>query len=429
MARFLFAAWPIAGHINPCMAVAHALRARGHDTAIYTGNTARIEIEESGCLFFPFQRVDAGALHAAEHPHAYSESVFERLRAVRDLKRGLRQWLVDTIPAQVMDLSDVLEEWDADVIITVESMWGPLLVLRETQELPVAVLSTFAACLLPGPEVPAWGTGSPRPRNGLMRLRASALRRMQWWLSGEFRGAVDAVRAGYGLVPLDVTVTEFAGTMPLYLMPSVPEFDYNRGDLPTSVKYVGPCSWDKSPNQLPPTWLNSLPENVPLIHVTEATIHSHDPFLLKAAARGLAGLPMQVVMTTGRHRDPLELDLGSLAPNIRVERYIPHSDLMPKTSVMVTLGGAGTVFAALKGGVPLIVVPTEWDKPENAQRVLESGAGLRIDPRRCTPERLRASVERVLREPSFHRNARRLADCCARRGGATEAAEHLIGLI
>ena len=78
--------------------------------------------------------------------------------------------------------------------------------------------------------------------------------------------------------------------------------------------------------------------------------------------------------------------------------------------------------------MPLVVVPTEWDRPENAQRVVEAGAGLRIAPEQCTPERLRDAIERVLSEPSFRKNAQRLADACARYGGPAEAAKLLEGL-
>jgi UDP:flavonoid glycosyltransferase YjiC (YdhE family) len=102
---------------------------------------------------------------------------------------------------------------------------------------------------------------------------------------------------------------------------------------------------------------------------------------------------------------------------------VPHSDLLPRTAVVVTLGGTSTVMAALNAGVPLVVVPTEWDKPEHAQRVVEAGAGLRLAPHRCTPERLRAAVERVLREPAFRQNAQRLAAAFARYGGPVQAAE------
>jgi MGT family glycosyltransferase len=305
---------------------------------------------------------------------------------------------------------------------------GLILVLHETHRLPVAFFSVPAACALPGPDAPAWGRGLPRPRTQLMRLRSRLRRAVGRWLSADFHAEVNALRRRYGLPPLAISVTEVAGRMPLYLVPSAPEFDYERRDLPPSVHYVGPCSWDKPRDEPLPPWLAQLPCDRPLVHVTESTIHADKPFLLQAAARAFRDCPVQVVMTTGGHRDPAELGLGPLAPHIRVERYVPHSDLLPRTAVIVTMGGAGTVMAALKAGVPQVVVPTEWDKFENAQRVVEAGAGLRLEPKRCTPERLRAAVERVLGEPSFRQNAQRLAAAFARYGGAAQAAELLEGL-
>jgi MGT family glycosyltransferase len=130
-------------------------------------------------------------------------------------------------------------------------------------------------------------------------------------------------------------------------------------------------------------------------------------------------------MTTGGGRAPEALDLGPLDGNIRVQRWIDHRALLARADLVVTTGGAGTVMAALAAGVPLVVVPTEWDKFENAQRVVEAGAGLRLPLRQCTPERLRAAVERVLGEPGFRQNARRLADLFSRADGPTRAAELL----
>jgi len=175
----------------------------------------------------------------------------------------------------------------------------------------------------------------------------------------------------------------------------------------------------------PPDWLAALPPDESIIYVTEATIGTGEPFLLKAAAHALRDLPFQVVMTTGKQRDPKDLDLGPLAPNIRVECYVPQSDLLPRMAMMVTPGGSGGVIAALKAGVPMVVVPTEWDRPENAQRVVECGAGLRVAANRCSPERLRAAVLRVVGEPSFRANARRMAGAFAQNDGPTRAAQLL----
>lgn len=154
-------------------------------------------------------------------------------------------------------------------------------------------------------------------------------------------------------------------------------------------------------------------------------MHTQRPVLLEAAARGLGGLPMSVVMTTGGHRRTEGLGLGPLAPNVRVEPWVAHADLMPRTDVLVSTGGAGTVMTALAAGVPMVVVPTEWDKPENAQRVVEAGAGIRLSPGRLTPRRLRLAVETILGEPRFRESARRMARSFASRDGLAEAAQLL----
>lgn len=429
MARFLFTVWPFPGHVNPAIAVAHALRARGHECAFYTGSAARAVVEGEGFRCFPFRKLDEQHIEALLHrSYSHFASMWQPLLRARQIKASLREWLLDTVPHQLADLKTAQAEYRPDVLVCETAMWGPILVLQETGRVPVAVLSTVAACLLPGPDVPAWGRGLPRPRNWHMRLRYKLERQLVSWLSTDFRAAANAIRREHGLPPLRISVTELAGQMPLYLVPSSPEFDYQRGDLPPSVHYVGPCLWDKSRDEPPPVWLAGLPSEVPVIHVTEATIHVHEPILLRAAARAFADRPVLVVMTTGMHRDPIDLGLDPLPSNIRVERFVPHSDLLPRTSVMVTMGGAGTLLAALKDGVPVVVVPTEWDKPENAQRVVEAGAGLRLEPKHCTPERLRAAVERVLSQPSFRENARRLAAAFARYGGPMQAAELLEGL-
>ncbi len=110
---------------------------------------------------------------------------------------------------------------------------------------------------------------------------------------------------------------------------------------------------------------------------------------------------------------------------MRLQRWVSHADLLPRCAVLVTTGGAGTVMASLQAGVPMVVVPTHWDKVDNAQRIVESGAGLRVAPHQCTPDRLRAAVNRVLAEPSFRDNARRLARRLTETPGPPRAAELL----
>jgi MGT family glycosyltransferase len=187
------------------------------------------------------------------------------------------------------------------------------------------------------------------------------------------------------------------------------------------VRYVGPLLWH--PPEPPGTlaWLDQVRADRPWVHVTEGTSHFQQPLLLPAAARGLAGAPFEAILTTGQERDPAALGLPS-ASNVHVTGWLSHGELLPRCAAIVTTGGAQTIASALAAGVPLVVVPTLWDKPANARRVAAAGVGVRLAPKDCTPERLRAAVEEVLDDPSYRRAAGRMAQALAAAPGPTGAA-------
>lgn len=425
MARFLLTLWPIAGHYYPNLTIARTLRERGHEVGVYTGSRLKSSIESEGFRFFPFRHVDETLIDRVFYSNPISPS---RWKQQIEKRNKYRDWLVGMLREQVMDLEEVLEEWPPDLIVCDPTLWGPYLVLRETRGLKVAIFMYIPACLLPGPDAPPPGLGLPPPNTWKRSVVSKIADRVIRWMTREIRMAANDVRKQYGLEPLKITVTELAGQMPLYLVAGTRELDYDRRDLPSHVHYVGPCVPAPSTDEPPPAWMDEIPGDTPWIHVTEGTVHVQEPMVLQAAARGLANLPLQGILATGSHRNPAELGLEPLAPNIHVESWIPYAHLLPRTDVVVTTGGAGTVLASLMAGIPLVVIPTEWDKPEVAQRVVEAGAGLRLSPRRCTPERLRSAVETVLADPEFRKNARRLAAGLTKSGGPDDAAALLEGL-
>ena len=169
-------------------------------------------------------------------------------------------------------------------------------------------------------------------------------------------------------------------------------------------------------------WLDQVPAERRWVHVTEGTSHRQEAVLLSAAASGLGDAGFEAILTTGRDRDPATLGLASRG-NVHVTDWLSHSELLPRCAAVVTTGGAQTIVSALAAGVPLVVVPTLWDKPANARRVVAAGVGVQLAPRDCTPERLRAAVEKVLGDPSYRRNAARMAQVLAAAPGPAGAAQ------
>jgi UDP:flavonoid glycosyltransferase YjiC (YdhE family) len=94
--------------------------------------------------------------------------------------------------------------------------------------------------------------------------------------------------------------------------------------------------------------------------------------------------------------------------------------VLPHAELVVCHGGSGTTFGALAAGVPLVLVPVFADQFENARRIAGAGAGqtVRADGRSRKGDgvigpggapRIARAIATVLAEPSFRRNARRIA--------------------
>lgn len=425
VAKFLITVWPIAGHYHPCLAVAKALRERGHEVAFFTGARAAAAIEKEGFRRFPFQRTD----------EAFFESIFYKpqpptpwwkpeLLVRRERYTAL---LLGALAGQVPDLEEVVASWKPDAMVCDPTFWGPILVTQERHRIPLAVFAFVPFCPLPGSAAPPVGLGLPLPKSFLGRCRNGLVGGLLQLGTARIRGAANALRWEYGLPPLHGSVAAFAGSMPLYVVMGTREFDYPRPDLPSTVHYVGSCLYHRQRQGPLPAWLEETPGGRPWVYVTEGTVNTRAPLVLSAAAKGLADLPAQVLLETSQQGGPEQMGLPPLAPNMRLEHWtnIYYDDLLPRSRAVVTLGGAGMVVASLRAGVPMVIIPAEWDKPEVAQRAAEAGAAIRLPQRSCTPRNLRAAVERVLHEPSFRANAERLGASFERYRGPAAAAELL----
>lgn len=420
MTRVLFTCWPFEGHYFPQLSMAHALRRRGAEVAFYTDASVRGTIEGEGFTVFPFRRVAPAWMKV--HGREGTAGRRERVRLMREAG----DWLVGSIPDQVRDVLDVVAEWQPDVIACDASMWGPQVVLADLIDTPVALASPLTGPLVAGPESPVPLNLPPRSLRG--RAMRVADRFVVDLFARPMRRRIDEARAQFGLGPMGRSVQAQAASLPLYQVLNVPELDHRRSDLPPSIHYVGACLWH--PPEPPGTtdWLDAIPDDRPWVHVTEGTSRFEDPFVLRAAAEGLAYGPWEAILTTGRGIAPERVGIVDPAANIHVTAWLSHDVLLPRCDVVVTTGGMATIMASLRSGVPLVVVPTGWDKPVNARRVEATGVGVRLSPRRCSPSTLRAAVQHVLDDPGYRARAQQGAELLAAAPGPDGAAELLEGL-
>jgi MGT family glycosyltransferase len=138
---------------------------------------------------------------------------------------------------------------------------------------------------------------------------------------------------------------------------------------------------------------------------------------------GLRGLPFDVIATVGPHIDPAEF--GKLPDRFELAEYVPQSDVLPRSDVVVSHGGSGSVLGALAHGLPQVLIPMGADQPANAKRCEELGLARVLDAVAATPEDVRDAVSTVLSNPTYRAAAVRLRDDIA----ALPGPEHAVALL
>ena len=131
-----------------------------------------------------------------------------------------------------------------------------------------------------------------------------------------------------------------------------------------------------------------------------------------------------MIIAVGRDQDPAEF--GPQPSNVRIERYIPHTLLLPHCDAVVTHGGFGSVMACFEEGLPMVAVPLAGgDQAGNARRCAALGAARVVAPDGRTPEAIREAVLDVLGDPRYRKNAEHLRQ----ETQSLPEPEHAVGLL
>jgi Erythromycin biosynthesis protein CIII-like, C-terminal domain len=155
--------------------------------------------------------------------------------------------------------------------------------------------------------------------------------------------------------------------------------------------------------------VGASPEGTRTVYFTLGTVFNLESGdLFARVLAGLRQLDVDVVATVGRQIDPEEL--GPQPERIRLERYLPHSAVLPRCIAVVSHGGSGTVLGALAHGLPSVLLPMGADQPWNAARCEELGVAVVLDAVRATPEDVREAVSAVLRDPRYRAAAEHVRD-------------------
>jgi UDP:flavonoid glycosyltransferase YjiC (YdhE family) len=139
---------------------------------------------------------------------------------------------------------------------------------------------------------------------------------------------------------------------------------------------------EAAPSERLPESLAALP-HTDTVYLTLGTAFHDTPGVFETALAGLRDLPLNIVVTTGPDSDPARL--GRSARNVVIERYIPQALLLPQCRLVISHGGAGTMFGALGHGLPQLLLPQGADQFWNAAACQRVGVALILPPDEVSP--------------------------------------------
>lgn len=402
---------PMAGHVGPVSGLVDELVRRGHDVRVYTGARYRQRFAEFGARVITWQTAkdfDEDDL-AATFPLARHPGVLTGITLVKD-------GFIGTAPGQVADLNAELNREPADVLIADSMSFGGVLA-GELRGLPWALVNVLP--FNQGRELSPPGFRVRPMANRLGRQRDRLL-----WLV--YRAASFPMNRAYNRARLTVGLPRdrrpYGSALMsdwLVLATGCPALDVPRLDLPASVHFVGRLA--PAGGNLPGP-ADTGPQARPLVLVTQGTHDVQTGDLIQPALRALADVDADVLATTGR-RGCTDLDVQPPA-NAHVVDLVDFATVLPRTAVLVSNGGWGSVLAGLAAGVPVVVAPgAAADKPEVAHRVALSGAGINLRTSHPKPDAIARAVREVLANPAYAQRAREIGAELDRLGGAAAAVD------
>lgn len=419
MADFLLNTATVPGHVNPVLPISRKLVERGHEVVWLSGRGFSERIEATGAQFLPWPE-DMDATVPA------GQDKFPRLRELEGVAAAkyLIRISLDLCPMQIEAIDAALLGFPADVLVSDTFIFGPYL-KSEMLGLPSAFIS-FTPLSISSRDTAPYGLGVlpgnsafTRARNRLQNYFAERI------LFRDINAHANEVRRELGLGPLDGPFLRAAFEIPTLVMhTSTLAFEYPRSDLPEHIHFIGPVLLEPDPAFVPPDWWSDLNGPDPVILVNQGTVAVDPEDLIVPAVAGLKDEQVLNIVV------PVQAsELGSLPGNVRAAPFIPFGNLLPHVDVMVTNGGYGGTQMALAHGIPLVVAGNTEDKMEVAARVEWAGAGINLRRKRPSPVEVRDAVKRVLVNPVYRENARRIQDDFARHDAPTRAAELLEALV
>jgi zeaxanthin glucosyltransferase len=373
------------GHLNPLIALSHQLKGRGHKVTFFEKPKIEARVRHAGLDFVPIGSAPSPKIKPMEPE---DPSLWQELSVLRSNVNRI----ISDIEMFLQETPRALTAAGVNALIVNEiALTGPT--LAEMLSLPYFIISTSV------PHGFGW-SGHPRcverPQSWLPRVRRAWLEISAFRMRGPIRGALDRYRQGAGLGPVRKMRQIFPELAHITQLPEC--LDLPRAALPRNFYYAGPFVNRATRLKVDFPW-NRL-DGRTVVYASLGTTRNVKLDVLRLIAEVCQEFDLQLVISLGNRFCPSML--GDLPGTPVVVRYAPQLELLQLAQIVITHGGANTVFEALLEGKPMLVLPIAYDQPALAARLARLKVAEVIPAETLSRARLRSGLVKLLSSTSYH---------------------------
>jgi UDP:flavonoid glycosyltransferase YjiC (YdhE family) len=419
------------GDLNPFIALALVLKARGYEPLIASQDEFRDKIQAEGIAFHPLR---PGVEDVKGELGIDEQTIFRKAtNGSSGLPFLVRRIAMPFLRRAYEDMMSATQ--GASLVVTHPSAFAARLAAENRGLLWMsAVLAPFGLMSTCDPPVFSTAPGLAFLRELTGARFDAALLAMVKKVTDPWTAPFQALRRELGLPPVINPLFEgqfspFA-TLALYsrwmgeLQP----------DHPVNCDITGFAFYDRpagAPSELPGDLKRFLAAGPPPLVFTLGTALVNDPGDFYQRSVQTAELLGRRAVFLGLHNGGPGTDSihRSLPPTMFGVGYLPHSLIFPHAQAIVHHGGVGTTAQALRAGQPQLITPFAGDQPDNAMRMVRLGVARQLSPGAYTPRRAAADLAALTQDRAVGLRAAEIGRSVASERGAEAAADRIEALL
>jgi MGT family glycosyltransferase len=418
MATFMFMPESAYGPTNNCVGIGYILRQRGHTVVFAAEASWAGRLEPLG---FVEDLVDLAPPPPPEAPEqaagqfwtdfirdtkpVFRRSTFEQLTG---FMQPTWQALIDGAMFCEPQLVEIIARQRPHVIIEDNVNCFPALT---TAGVPFVRMVSCQPLEMKGPAIPPAYSGLPaddRSEWDAFRAEYDRTHRPMWQAYNEWVQSC-------GARPLaDLEFIHESEHLNLYTYPEVIDYTDRRPLAPTWHRLDSSVRATDEPFEVPA----SLGHDGALIYLSLGSLGSADVELVQRLVDVLGRTPHRYIVSKG----PLH-DTYDLPANMWGAQQVPQTNVLPHVDLVITHGGNNTTTESFHFGKPMVLLPLFWDQYDNAQRVHETGYGVRLPTYAFEDHDLTGAIDRLLADEDLRMRMAANAAVIRSRNGTAQAAD------